>query len=329
MANRTLVAWIVVIGLAACIWLGGILRSNDAEMHAYGSPYGLLDLQRAASADNAQTILNSWRVPKQAKLFDVARSSIDVDFAFLFAYGVTLAGLSLLVRGSLRNLGDSPSPWAWSNKFAEILEKLSCPAIVSPLIAALFDAIENVLHRRVLFQPEPSAGTLTSIASVFAYLKFALLIFVVLYLTLATLYLLARNRSPRWAKFLEVLCVTRFSFLAVVIVGSALSLAPQMRDALRVMAEHGAGQTLLAEMFLVGWALTVWYTARFLLNVDFGTGVFGLSAIDPADYLTGETNWPRFLGAGAFFLLRSLCLFRGGKCGIFLDPSIGACSTGA
>jgi hypothetical protein len=149
--------------------------------------------------------------------------------------------------------------------------------------------------------PAAAAGWLTTTASALSWGMLVVTAFAVFVLLTCVLYLLARNRSPHLREFIEVLRVTRFSLLTVVAVGIGLCVPDQLRDAFRALAEGSVLRMILTELVLLAWAFTVWYTGRFLLNVDFETARFGTP--DPSTTskeLWGERYWPRILGVAAF-----------------------------
>jgi hypothetical protein len=279
------------------------------ELHLYGSPYGLLDLQWARTPGAALQVLESWAAPADAQLLVGAHSYVVWDFVLLLGAGLLLTGLPMLLWPLLTAARAVPNGGGWSACLAVLLHKLVSLTVAAPPVAVVLGAVTTVLHRQVLSTaasagPKQAVGAMTVVASILTQGKFLMLVFAVCTVTASGLFLLTCNRS-RWVKeFLEVVRVTRFSLLTVVAIGLALCVPDQLRDAFRTLAESSGWQIFCTEVVLLVWALTVWYAGRFLLNVDFQTGVFHpafqFSPMSPM--LSGERQWPRLLGATAFFV---------------------------
>lgn len=306
MAARVLKVVLLLVGIALTVWTGTVLLGAAYELRKFGSPYGFLDLQQALRPAAAQAVLESWAVKAGTDAFGHARRYAVWDMVLAAGIAAVLTGMLFIVRGLLPVVKSTPSNWAVANAFADLLERLLRPTLVATLGGATLGIIADGLYCSVLTTatvrgPAAAVGWMTTLASTLSWAMFTLTAFAVFVLLACVLHLLARNRSPRLREFIEVLRVTRFSLLTVLGVGIALCVPDQLRDAFRALAEGSVFRMILTELVLFAWAFTVWYTGRFLLNVDFETARFGTP--DPSttpNELWGERSWPCILGVAAF-----------------------------
>ena len=305
-AIRILIALVLLVGTALAAWAGTVLLGAAYELRKFGSPYGFLDLQQALRPAAAQAILESWAVKAGTDAFGHARTYALWDMMLAVGVATTLTGTLLAVRGLLQAARRVPSNWTVSNGFAALLDHLLWPAQIAILVGAACGIGADAMYRAVLGTatvrgPAAAVGWSTTVASALSWGQLVLTASAVFVLLACILYLLARNRSPSLREFIEVLRVTRFSLLTVVAVGVGLCVPDQLRDAFRALAEGHWLRMVVTELVLLAWAFSVWYTGRFLLNVDFETARFGTP--DPSttpNELWGERHWPRILGTAAF-----------------------------
>jgi hypothetical protein len=295
---------VIVVAVACSSWAGMKLLDATYDLRKYGSPYGFADLQRAGDPAAAVVVLQSW-VSSAASpaLFGRAHDYATWDLAFVAGNGIVVAGLLLWLRGPLRRARDVPRGWWISDRVAVGLNALALPAACAAIVGAVLGLIADLMYRALLTPAQASgaaaaAGTTTVIASALVRTGFALTAVAVAVLVVCGLLLLARNRSARLAEFIEVVRVTRFSLLAVVVVGVGLCWPDQLRDAFRALAEGSWLRVILTEVVLLAWGFSVWYTGRFLLNVSFETP----GPPDPPEPLWGERHWPRILGVTGFLV---------------------------
>lgn len=301
--------WLKLVGLAAGAgamgWAATVLLGAAYELRKFGSPFGYADLQFAGTADAARRILESWAVLAGAGAFGHAGTYARWQLVLTAGIALTLIAGLLLLCGPLRRVRDTPSDWRISERFAAVLDEVVRPAVVAAAVGAVLGLVADVILGSVLATaaargPAAAVGREIAVATVLTFGQLILSAFAVFVLVATALCLVARNRSATLKEFLEVVRVTRFSLIAVVVVGAALCVPDQLRDAFRDLAEGSTLRVLLTELVLLAWAFTTWYTARFLLNVDFETQrAFGGPAT-PAAELWGERHWPRILGSFAF-----------------------------
>ncbi len=148
---------LAALAAAALIWLQ--LARQEQVMQSRG--YGIVSYQLAFTAPQAGQILDAWGPDGQ----QAARRSLLIDFAFMPAYGLLFAGVTLLV--ARRQAG-----WIQSAGFA------LTPA---PLAAIAFDVLENALLLSNLGSGGAFLPAAPLVAGVAASAKFALLALVILY----------------------------------------------------------------------------------------------------------------------------------------------------
>lgn len=123
---------------------------------------GIISFQFSKDLFTAQEILNSWN--STAKI--AAGISLGFDYFYLLFYGLLIALL-------IHNLNEA----LWKGKR---LFKLGVFIIYFPLLAAVFDAIENIGSINLLLGNESQFWT--SISYYFAFAKFSLLAISVFYI---------------------------------------------------------------------------------------------------------------------------------------------------
>ena len=145
---------------------GAPLRSSSA------TPLGILDLEFAGKVERAGEIYKAW----QPSIVPVAINNTLIDFLFILSYGSFLYACCLML----------------SKYYVEGWRKTGLWAGRLILVAALFDAVENILMFRTL------GGSIYKeiVASTFmlASAKFLLVIFSIFYIFGSLLGLLFRRR---------------------------------------------------------------------------------------------------------------------------------------
>ena len=81
------------------------LRRYDAQMQAYG--FNIVAFELAYDAATAGEILSAWGAAGQ----DAARASTRLDFAFIPAYALAFAGLTLLLARRQQGVWQRPGFW--------------------------------------------------------------------------------------------------------------------------------------------------------------------------------------------------------------------------
>ncbi|GAB4473629.1 MAG: hypothetical protein Kow00124_12830 [Anaerolineae bacterium] len=161
--RTALAASITAAALIATVLIRGQFAGPEQIMQSRGG-YGIVPYELAFTARQADTILSAWGAEGQ----EAARRSLLVDFAFMPAYATLFAGITLLVaraaRGQLQSVGLMLAPLQY--------------------VAALLDALENVMLLSLL-GTQGAVPTLPPLAAgLAASIKF-------LILTLALIYWLA------------------------------------------------------------------------------------------------------------------------------------------
>ncbi len=157
--STRVVAAITVAALVATVAVWSLFTEPEREMSARG--YGIVDYELAFTAERANDILHAWG----AEAEPAARRSLLVDFAFMPSYGLLFAGITLLIArlqgGKLRRAGLALTPLA--------------------LVAALCDALENLMLLSMLGAAGRVAVAPPLVAGVAATIKFALLAVLIVY----------------------------------------------------------------------------------------------------------------------------------------------------
>ena len=168
--------WLWIAGVAT-VALAIVQIALNQRMMDTGGP-GIIAFEFAGSEGKAQEILDDWGDDGR----DAARLSLWLDFAYLVSY----AAFGWL---GIRAIRDAARRRGWRR-----LENFAGPMSVSVLIAAGFDAVENV--GLLLALEEIGGGIGSGIAAGCAVFKFQLLAIVLLYLIAAILtWVFSRGRA--------------------------------------------------------------------------------------------------------------------------------------
>jgi predicted neutral ceramidase superfamily lipid hydrolase len=178
---------LIIIAIASTITIIALfleMRRIDALLMRSG--YGIVDFELAFSIKKASTILGSWG----ENLAGIARRSLILDFAFLVSYGLCLSSITLLI----------------SRKLESGFQALGLGIALLPMMAALFDASENILllnfmdnlarmvvGNMIVMRYYLAANRFIFLAGICASLKFFLLGIVFLFIVLGGGYALFRK----------------------------------------------------------------------------------------------------------------------------------------
>jgi len=147
-----------VVACVAAVLIRNAFAEAEATMQARGA--GIVTYELAFTGQKAYEILDAWGPEGQA----AARHSLLVDFAFMPAYALAFAGITLVIARAQKGA----------------LQTAGLRLTLAPIIAAVLDVIENVMLLSLLglkdIPPIPPM-----IAGIAASLKFALLLAVLLY----------------------------------------------------------------------------------------------------------------------------------------------------
>ena len=151
--------------LVLTLGLFGVFRYLDGPLRVPDAPNGIVSYELAGTPEKADSIIQAWDA--RARLF--AAFGLGIDYLFMPAYALTISlGVLMVLR--------KRSGW-----FA----KLGAYVGWGALLAALFDAVENIALWRLL------SGTATPfcprVASIAATIKFSLIILGILFALLGWL----------------------------------------------------------------------------------------------------------------------------------------------
>jgi len=157
-ASRPLLV-IFLVATAAALLLMARLRVYDAQMLALG--HGIVAFELTYGAQTAADILAAWGPDGQA----AAQSSTRLDFAFIPAYALAFAGLTLLLARRQREGWQTLGLWLTG----------------APLLAGALDVVENLFLLGMLNRPADFPALYALMASVAATAKFGLLVVCLVY----------------------------------------------------------------------------------------------------------------------------------------------------
>lgn len=167
-----------IIGFLAALGFSIVMAPIEEHLTT-NSPYGVLDLEFMLTSSQADAILTAWgSIGIEKEIFVTY-----VDMGFLVSYSTFIAFLNLiLIRSCVKK-----SIFANSQKIPIII------GFVFPYIAAFFDFIENINLLIVLQNPTSFPLFAPLLATIFATIKFGLLIISILF----SLLLLIRRLIPK------------------------------------------------------------------------------------------------------------------------------------
>lgn len=144
-----------IFSIITWLFMREVTKTNISE-------FNILSLEFAWSTKQMNVILNTWG----SEIIQAELNGVLIDFGFLIGYSVFLSSITLLM----------------SRKFLpNRLQRFGFNLVLLPPLAALFDAIENVNLLLILMSPTNYPNISPFIASLFALLKFALIIIVILF----------------------------------------------------------------------------------------------------------------------------------------------------
>ncbi len=161
---RRLLVWpstrLIMIALLGGSGLALALMVYLQSLNAALAPYDIVAFEFAWTAARAGEMLAAWGGAGAA----AARQSLLVDYAFMPAYAVSFAALTLLAARAARERFQPAGLWL----------------TIAPLAAALFDAVENTALLTSLPPGAPADGP-AFLAAISAAIKFGLLAACLLY----------------------------------------------------------------------------------------------------------------------------------------------------
>ena len=172
--NKSLKSSLIFFGiLTAVVFLA--MKSVSEPLITPEAPGGIISFELAKSLEQSQAMLDSWDT--NAKIN--AGLSLGIDFLFLFAYGIFFAIACFSVAKKFKDRIN------WLYKLGVYLAFLQ-------LVAALFDAIENVALIKLLLGS--NNGIHSSIAYYFVSIKFAIIAIGFIYIIMGLLTSLFQKR---------------------------------------------------------------------------------------------------------------------------------------
>lgn len=180
LASRLYKTGLITFGLITIILFVAISIFNTSLVTPE-APTGIISFELAGNIDASLAILASW--DESARVY--AALSLGIDFAYLIAYGLFLSLACYMLSDRLTQ--------TWRVvRFSDIGSFISW----LPLVAALFDAIENT--NLIFLLLGSKSDIFPSMASLFAITKFILVFLAILYLIIGLpilFYLLASDRK--------------------------------------------------------------------------------------------------------------------------------------
>jgi len=150
-----------------------IMRYLDSYLITDLSPAGIVSFELAKDVFLSKAIINSWDETART----AAGISMGLDFIFLIVYSLFIAVLIQKLNNSI-----------WKNNSIYVLGKI---LVVAILIAAIFDAIENVALIKLLLGDVNEIWSST--AFYFASLKFILILCCIIYIIINAMILLIKR----------------------------------------------------------------------------------------------------------------------------------------
>ncbi len=143
------------------------------------SPYGVMELEFAWTVDKINIIFTAWEQADSGLISQELFVTL-VDYGFLFAYSILFACITLLISRKI---------------LSGRIQLVGYYMTFLPFIAAVFDAIENVNLILMLSSPSKFPSFSPLLASIFALLKFSLLIIVIIFWIISVGWLLKKSIS--------------------------------------------------------------------------------------------------------------------------------------
>jgi hypothetical protein len=153
--NTKTVGIVTILAAFLCIIVILLMRPVENELMS-STAFGVMELEFAWTPEQIETIFSAWGESLIEKELGVTL----IDMVFLIVYSVTLAGATLLLSRSV---------------FVEPVKTWGFYITFVPVLAAIFDFIENVNLILMLSSPNAFPEFSPFLASISAMSKFGLL----------------------------------------------------------------------------------------------------------------------------------------------------------
>jgi hypothetical protein len=140
------------------------------------SPYGVMELEFAWTVEKINTIFTTWEQADSSLISQELFVTL-IDYGFLLAYSTFFACITLLISRKL---------------LSGRIQLVGFYMTIFSFIAAVFDAIENINLILMLSSPSSFPSFSPLLASVFALLKFSLLILVICFWIISAAWLVKK-----------------------------------------------------------------------------------------------------------------------------------------
>ncbi len=174
--SQNVVIILIVLAAVATVIVWLFMRPVEEALKV-ASPYGVMELEFGWTVAKINQIFQAWGPELITQELNVTL----VDYIFLIVYSSFFAGVTLLLTRRL---------------LSGRIQLVGFYMTLIPFIAALFDAIENVNLILMLVSPTNFPAFAPFLASIFAALKFGLLIVTIIFwigITFRYLYQLASS----------------------------------------------------------------------------------------------------------------------------------------
>jgi hypothetical protein len=165
--------------ITAALLMTVLMNGVGEPLMNTAAPSGIVSFELAGSPQASALILKSWDASQQR----FAAFSLGLDYLFMLTYAGAIAWACLKAGGMLLRCS-----WPFG--------RLTRWAAGLAVLAALFDAVENVALAVILFSSS-AAAPWPQLAAVCAKIKFALLFLAFVYIFYALAAALAARLSPR------------------------------------------------------------------------------------------------------------------------------------
>jgi hypothetical protein len=161
-SSRFRVLWVLLvvgIGISIIPWLS--MMKIDAELMEPTPGYGIVDYEFSFTGEKAREIIDTWG----EKRLSAAVKSLKIDFLFIPGYVLLFFSLTMLI----------------SRIHTGRIEKYGKVVSLLPFISGIFDVIENIFLLSIARSPDVISDMHARVAGISASIKFALLVFVILF----------------------------------------------------------------------------------------------------------------------------------------------------
>lgn len=154
-----------------------LMRPVEAALKD-ASPYGVMELEFAWTVDKMNSILTTWEKANSSLISQEIFVTL-IDYGFLLTYSTFLACLTLLISRKL---------------LSDQAQLVGFYVTLIPFIAAFFDALENLNLIIMLSSPFNFPSFSPFLASLFALLKFSLLILTICFWLLGVIWWILKRK---------------------------------------------------------------------------------------------------------------------------------------